>query len=114
MNSMSVPIDFLRGLVGLIGVGCAYMLARSVVSVHQGRVRIAKLYGWVIRVILCLAAVWYPLRGDVDTVDVAIWVLSAVVFAVGYWDASRVKAQEDLTHEMFPESGEDSGRSAER
>jgi hypothetical protein len=104
----------MRGLIGLIGIGCAYMLARSVVAVRRGEVRISRTYGWLLRTALCLLAVWYPMRGAIDTADLAIWTLAAAAFAVGWWDASRVKKQEDLTHEIFPDSEEDPGNSAPR
>lgn len=104
---MPVRIDLMRGLVGVIGIGCAFMLARTVAAVRAGQVRISKVYGWLIRLTLCMAAVWYPVRGSVDTVDVVIWTLAAAAFAAGYWDATRVKKQEDLTHEIFPDSDEE-------
>ena len=104
---MPLPIDFMRGLVGVIGIGCAYMLARAVAAVRADQARISKVYGWLIRLTLCLAAVWYPVRGSVDTVDLAIWGLAVVSFAAGYWDATREKKQEDLTHEIFPDSDEE-------
>jgi hypothetical protein len=100
---MAVPIDFLRGLIGVIGIGCAYMLARAIVGVRTGQARVSRVYGWVIRLTLCLAAVWYPERGSVDTADVAIWLLAVAAFAVAYWEASRVKKEEDLAHEIFPD-----------
>ena len=61
------------------------------------------MYAWVIRAVLCLLAVWYPMRPDFDTVDVVIWLLAVVAFALGWWGATRVKKQEDLTHEIFPD-----------
>jgi len=97
----------MRGLIGVIGIGCAFMLARAVAAVRQGRARISKVYGWTIRLTLCLAAVWYPVRGEVDTADMVIWTLAVVAFAAGYWDATRVKVPEDLTHEIFPDSDEE-------
>ncbi len=99
----AVPIQFLRGLVGFIGIGCAYMLARAVVAMRKGQVRVSRMYAWLIRTSLCLLAVWYPERASIDLVDLIVWALAALAFAVGYWDASRVKKQEDLTHEIFPE-----------
>src|ERR1017187_6407774 len=104
---MPVPIDFMRGLVGLIGIGCAFMLARVVAAFREGQVRISKLYGWLIRLTLCMAAVWYSVRGSIDTADLVIFAPAAASFAAGYWDATRVKEQEDLTHEIFPESDEE-------
>ena len=104
---MPVPIDFMRGLVGVIGIGCAFMLARAVVAFREGQVRISKLYGWLIRLTLCMAAVWYPVRGSIDTADLVIFALAAAAFAAGYWDRTRVKKQEDLTHEIFPDSDDE-------
>src|SRR5215472_5900791 len=101
---MTVPIDFMRGLVGVIGIGCAHMLARSMVALRKGRTRISSLYSWIIRMVLCMAAVWYPMRGSIDVVDLIVWALALAAFGAGYWDASRVKPQEDLTHEIFPDS----------
>ena len=106
-----VPIEFLRGLIGLIGIGCAHMLARAVVSLRRDQVRISRVYAWLIRTLLCLLAVWYPARESVDSADVAIWLLAAAAFAAGWWDAARVKKEEDLTHEIFPDSDRDSTNS---
>jgi hypothetical protein len=100
----AVPIGFLRGVVGVIGVGCAHMLARAIVGLRKGQLRRSKMYAWLLRTILCLLAVWYPARPDIDTVDAVIWFLAAVAFGLGYWDASRAKKEEDLTHEIFPDS----------
>jgi len=105
---MPLPIDFMRGLVGVIGIGCAYMLARAIAAVQRGQAGVSKLYSWLLRLVLCMAAVWYPVRGSVDTADLVIWTLAAAAFAVGYWDATRARKQEDLTHEIFPDSGDDS------
>jgi hypothetical protein len=101
---MPLPIDFMRGLVGLIGIGCAFMLARAVAAFRKGQVRVSRLYGWIIRLTLCMAAVWYPVRGSIDAVDLVVYALAAAAFAAGYWDATRVKEQEDLTSEIFPDS----------
>ncbi len=99
----AVPLGMLRGIVGAIGIGCAYMLARAVVSLRKGQVRIGRMYAWLIRTVLCLLAVWYPARPDLDISDLVILALSVLAFAVGYWNASRVKKEEDLTHEIFPD-----------
>ncbi len=106
----AVPIQFLRGLVGFIGIACAHMLARTIVALRRDQVKISHMYAWLVRTILCLLAVWYPERAEIDTVDVVVWGLAAVAFAAGWWDASREKKQEDLTHEIFPDSGNDQRR----
>lgn len=94
----------MRGIIGAIGIGCAYMLARSVVSLRKGQVKISRMYAWLLRTIVCLLGVWYPARPDTDTSDLVIWSLAAVAFGAGYWDASRVRKEEDLTHQIFPDS----------
>ncbi len=99
----AVPLGFMRGFVGVIGVGCAYMLGRTVLFFRQGRVRISRVYAWAIRTILCLLAVWYPGRPDLDTSDLVVWLLVAVAFGLAYWDASRVKKQEEVKLEIFPD-----------
>jgi len=88
-------------MVGIIGIGCAHMLARAVVGVRKGRSKLSYLYGWVLRTIICLGAV--ALRHSLDLTDVAIWGLALAAFAAGWWDASRERHVEDLTHQMFPE-----------
>ena len=98
-----MPLGFLRGVVGAIGIGCAYMLARSVVSLRKGQTKIGLMYAWLLRTILCLLAVWYPARPDLDTSDLVIWALAAIAFILGYLEAARVKQQEDLTPQIFPE-----------
>jgi hypothetical protein len=98
---MPVPTEFLRGVVGVIALGCAYMAGRSLVAVRKGWQKVSTLYGWVIRMTVCLAAVAF--RHSVDIVDIAIWVLAAAAFAGGCWSSSHQKPPEDLTHEIFPE-----------
>jgi hypothetical protein len=98
---MSVPTEFLRGVLGMISLGCAYMAGRAVVGFREGRQKISGLNGWLIRLTLCLAAVAF--RHSVDMIDIAIWALAAVAFAGGYWGASRRKPPEDLTSEIFPD-----------
>jgi len=98
-----MSFELLRGMVGIIGIGCAHMLARALVGVRQGRSKRAHFYGWLFRTLICLGAV--ALRHSLDITDLAIWGLAAAAFAAGWWDASRQRKVEDLTHQMFP--GED-------
>ena len=105
---MPLPIDFMRGLVGVIGIGCAFMLARVVAALRAGQVRVSRMFSWLLRLIVCLAAVWYPVRGAVDTADLVIWTLAIAAFAAGFWNATHEKKPEDLTHEIFPDSDQES------
>jgi len=41
---MPVSTEFLRGVLGLIGIGCAYMMGRS-----AGWQKRSRIYGWWIR-----------------------------------------------------------------
>ncbi|MBZ5622640.1 MAG: hypothetical protein LAQ69_28485 [Acidobacteriia bacterium] len=98
---MPVSMEFLRGVLGVIALGCAHMAGRSLAAVRKGSQKLSRLYGWVIRMTVCLAAVAF--RHSVDMVDIAIWALAAVAFAAGFWSASHQKPPEDLTREIFPE-----------
>ena len=93
--------EFLRGVIGMIGLGCAYMAGRSLVMFRKGWHKIGKLYGWIIRATVCLLAVAF--RHDIDAVAIGVWAAAAALFAAGYWSASHTKPPEDLTHEIFPE-----------
>jgi len=88
-------------MVGIIGIGCAHMLARALVGVRKGRSKLSYFYGWVLRTIVCLGAV--ALRHSLDLTDAVIWGLAVAAFAAGWWDASRERKVEDLTKQMFPE-----------
>jgi len=96
-----MSFEFLRGVVGIIGIGCAHMLARALVGVRKGRSKLSHFYGWLLRTLICLGAV--ALRHWLDSADLVIWGLALAAFAAGWWDASREKPVEDLTHQIFPE-----------
>ena len=94
-------MEFLRGVLGLLGVASAYMTGRSAVAVRKGWQKISRLYGWIIRCVLCLVAVAF--RFPLDFVDVLVWALALVAFTTAFWSTSRQKPQEDLTRTIFPE-----------
>jgi len=98
---MPVSIEFLRGVLGLLGIGCAYMIGRSVIAVRKGWQKISRLYGWIIRGVLCLFAI--ALRFPLDFVDILVWALAFVAFSIALWSTSRQKPDEDLTRTIFPE-----------
>jgi len=98
---MSVPIEFFRGVLGVLCIFFAYMAGRSAFMVHRGRQKKTRLYGWLIRVILCGAAVIF--RQGLDTISIAVWALAALAVAGGMWTASHQKPPEDLTDQIFPE-----------
>ena len=94
-------MEFLRGVLGVICLGCAYMTGRNVAMVRKGWQKPTRLYAWIVRVVLCLAAVAF--RHPVDLIDYMVWALSAVAFSAALWDSSRERPREDLTHAMFPD-----------
>jgi hypothetical protein len=98
---MPVSLEFLRGVLGVLGIFFAHLAGRSGAQVRKGQQKLIKFYGWLIRAAACLVVV--SIRHELGVLDVAIWVLSAAAFALGWWDAARAKPPENLTHQIFPE-----------
>jgi hypothetical protein len=98
---MPVSFEFLRGALGVIGVGCAFMAGRAVAAIRKGWMKPARLSAWILRVFVCLAAL--VIRHPVDTVAVVVWALAVAAFAGGWIATVRQKPPEDLTHQIFPE-----------
>jgi len=97
----NVPVEFLRGVLGVLCIFFAHMAGRSSMAVRKGQQRISRLYGWIIRTLMCAAIMVF--RHPLDNIAIAVWTLAAAAFAVGMWNVSRQKPPEDLTHEIFPE-----------
>jgi hypothetical protein len=97
---MPVSIEFMRGIAGFIGIGCAYMLGRSAALFRKGKLKQFQLYGWVFRTALCMVGI--ALRNRVDAADIVVWTLGAIAFGLALWNHSRQKTEEDLTSTMFP------------
>jgi hypothetical protein len=98
---MAVPTEFLRGLLGFLGLSSAFMTGRSAVAVRKGWQKPSRLYGWAIRTAVCVVAVAF--RNPVDTVDLIVWGLVALAFAAGMQSVLRHKPPEDLTRRIFPD-----------
>ena len=98
---MPVSFEFLRGVLGVLCILFGHFSGRSAAAVKKGQQKLSRFYGWVIRTAACGIAV--SLRFRIDAIDVAVWTLCIAAFAVGWWDASRKKKPEDLTHQIFPE-----------
>lgn len=96
-----MPIEFFRGVVGMIGVACAWMAARNAVMIRKGKQDPRRIYGWFARALLCVVAV--AVRHPLDMVDFIFWSACVLAFAGGWWQTSRSKASEDLTAQIFPE-----------
>jgi hypothetical protein len=97
---MGVSFEFLRAVLGLVGLGCAYMAGRALAAVRRGWQRPNRLYAWILRTVLCLGAI--VIRYSVDTIALTAWTLAAAAFALAFWQTSRQKQPEDLSHEIFP------------
>jgi hypothetical protein len=97
---MPVSTEFLRGIAGFIGIGCAFMFGRSLALFRKARQKQSRLYAWAFRTALCMTGV--ALRNRVDAADIVIWMLATIAFALAFWNHSRVKIEEDLTSTMFP------------
>jgi hypothetical protein len=97
---MPVSFEFLRGILGVIGLGCAYMAGRAFAAFHRHEQPVSRLYGWIIRTVLCLAAIVF--RHTVDPTAMVLWGLAALLFGVAYMQTLHRKPPEDLSHEIFP------------
>ena len=100
LEEMPASMEFLRAVLGLVGIGCASMAARALVRARDGRQKPSRATGWLIRTVLCLAGVMF--RHPVDALDIAVWFLMAAAAAAAWWVASHPKPEEDLTNEIFP------------
>jgi hypothetical protein len=101
LKEMPGSMEFLRGVLALIGIGCAYMAARAWVTARKGWQKQTKTTGWLIRTVLCLAGVIF--RHTLDALDIAAWILVAAAAVAGWWFTSHTHPPEDLTGTIFPE-----------
>ena len=97
-------MEFLRGIVGVIGIGCAYMTGRAYALLRKRQTTQFRLFSWVFRTVLCMIAVTF--RHELDFADIAITAVVVIAFALGIWQNSRIKKEEDLTRTMFPDEPE--------
>jgi hypothetical protein len=95
-----VSFEFLRGALGVIGLGCAYMTGRAAAAAHKGWIKPARVMPWVIRDLVCLGSL--AIRHVVDGMAIAVWALAALACAGGYLVTLRQKPPEDLTKQIFP------------
>lgn len=94
------PIELLRALLGLIGIGAAFMAGRSLVAVRRGQIKAGRHYAWMFRAIICLAALSF--RHVPDLLLIGACLLAAAAFAGGWWQAAHAKPPEDLSSEIVP------------
>ena len=92
------PIALLRGLLGLIGLGSAFMAGRTVE--RKGTARFGRHFAWMARAVVCLAVLAF--RHAPDAWLMTVWALAAAAFAGGWWQAAHRKPPEDLSQEIIP------------
>ena len=95
-----LPIGPLRVLLGLIGIGSAFMAGHTMAAVRQGLIKAGRHYAWMVRAVVCLAALAF--RHSLDALMIGAWALSVAAFAGGWWHASHRQPPEDLSHEIVP------------
>jgi hypothetical protein len=98
---MPLSLEFLRGVLGALGVIFAHLAGLSGAKVRKGKQKLSGFYAWLIRAAACIIAV--SIRHELGVLDVTVWVFGAGAFVLGWWDASRARPEEDLTHQIFPE-----------
>jgi hypothetical protein len=101
---MPVPIEFLRGVFGLLCLFFAHMAGRTAWGVARGRQKSSRLYAWIIRATVCGGALLF--RHSLDSVVIGVFALALVAAGVGWWLESLPKKEEDLTHEIFPDKAD--------
>ncbi len=94
-------MEFLRGVLGLIGVGCAYMAGRSAAALRKGWQKKSRLYGWIARTAACLIAM--AVRHPVDIAEITVCALAAAACALAFRSTMRERPPEDLTRVIFPD-----------
>jgi hypothetical protein len=96
---MPVPLEFLRGVLGLLCIFFAHMAGRSASAAARGRGKVSRVYAWTIRATLCAGALLF--RHSLDGVAIGVYALAAVAAGVGWWDERRERRREDVSREMF-------------
>ena len=100
-KEMPVSLEFLRGVLGVLCVIFAHFAGRTAAAVKKGRQKPSRLTSWMFRTLACAIAI--SIRHPLDMIVVAVWLLSVVAFAIGWWDVFRErKEEEDLTEQIFP------------
>jgi len=94
------PIELLRVLLALIGVGAAFMAGRTLAGVRARQVKPGRHIAWMVRAVLCLLALGF--RHVPDLVMLGALVLAVAAFAGGWWQAAHTKPPEDLSHDIVP------------
>ena len=94
------PMALMRGLLGLIGIGSAFMAGRAIAAVRQGLLKAGRHYAWMVRAVLCLAALAF--RHSPDALMIGACALAVAAFAGGWCQASHRPPPEDLSRVIMP------------
>ena len=94
------PTELLRGLLALIGIGSAFMAGRTMAAVRQGLLKAGRHYAWMVRAVVCLAALAF--RHSPDALMIGAWALAVAAFAGGWWQASHRQPPDDLPPAIVP------------
>jgi hypothetical protein len=94
------PMELLRVLLSLIGLGSAFMAGRTMAAARKGQIKAGRHIAWMFRAVICLAALAF--RQSLDALMIGTWVLAAVAYAGGWWQMTHAKPPEDLSHNLVP------------
>jgi hypothetical protein len=97
----NVPIEFMRGVVGLLCLFFGYMGGRAAAAVAKRLQPASRLFTWILRMVVASALLVF--RTPIDTLVIGVWTTEMALFGLGYWLVTNQKPPEDLTHEIFPE-----------
>ena len=98
---MPVSFEFLRGVLGVLGIFFAHLAGRAGAQARKGTQKLTRFYGWLLRAAACVFVI--SIRHELGALDITIWVLCAAAFGLGWWDAARARPPDDLTKQIFPE-----------
>jgi hypothetical protein len=96
---MPVPIEFLRGVLGILCIFFAHLAGRSASAVQRGRQKTSRLYAWLIRTIVCAGALLF--RHSLDATAVIIYILAVAAVGAGWWDDRRPRKEDDFSQQIF-------------
>ena len=89
-----VPIQLLRVALGILAVAFAFALGRVGVRLHRNGQPFAKALTWVLRITLCVFAVFW--RWGFDATSIATLALVAAGLALGAFMERRPRHDEEI------------------
>jgi uncharacterized membrane protein YoaK (UPF0700 family) len=89
-----VPTQLLRAALGILAVFFAYVLGRVAARLHRQNQPYSKALTWVLRVAVCVLAVFW--RRGLDATSIATLALVAVGFGAGVFVEQRPRHVEEI------------------